>query len=80
MINHTEIQISIYPANNSFQKVDVNFTSLSEITILGIPCSLKISFMNISAMFIALKVDFTGIKCADLLSLSITTMIESLCF
>jgi hypothetical protein len=47
------------PANNSFQKADVNFTSLSEITILGIPCSLKISFINISAMFIALKVDFT---------------------
>jgi hypothetical protein len=60
--------------------MDVNFTSLSEITILGIPCSLKISFMNISKMFIALKEDFTEIKCADLLSLSITTMIESLCF
>jgi hypothetical protein len=68
------------PANNSFQKADVNFTSLSEITILGIPCILKIYFMNISAMFIALKVDFIRIKCADLLSLSITTMIESFCF
>jgi hypothetical protein len=40
----------------------------------------KKKFMNISAMLIALKVDFTGIKCANLLSLSITTIIESLCF
>jgi hypothetical protein len=54
--------------------------SLSEITILGIPCSLKLYFMNISAMLIDLKVDFTEIKCADLLSLLITTMIESFCF
>ena len=65
----------------SFQLfVDVNFTSLSEITILGIPCSLKISFINISTMLMALKVDFIGMKCANLLSLSITTMIESVCF
>ena len=68
------------PTNNSFQKEDVNFTSLSEITILGIPCSLKIYFINISVMFIVLKVEFTGIKCTDLLSLSITTIIESFCF
>jgi hypothetical protein len=68
------------PANNYFQEADVNFMSLSEITILGIPCSLKFSFMNILAMLIALKVDFTGKKCADLLSLSTTTINESLCF
>jgi hypothetical protein len=67
-------------ANNSFHKADANFMSLSDITILGIPCSLKIYFMNISTMLMALKVEFTGIKCADLLSLSITTIIESLCF
>jgi hypothetical protein len=67
-------------ANNYFQKIDVNFTSLYEITILGILCSLKFSFMNILAMLIALKVDFIGIKCANLLILSITTIIESLCF
>ena len=36
--------------------------------------------MNISVMLIALKVDFIGTKCVDLLSLSITTMIESFCF
>jgi hypothetical protein len=36
--------------------------------------------MNISTMFITLKVYFTGIMCVDLLSLSITTMIESFCF
>jgi hypothetical protein len=66
--------------NNYFQKIDVNFTSLYEITILGILCSLKFSFMNILAMLITLKVDFIGIKCANLLILSITTIIESLCF
>jgi hypothetical protein len=43
-----KFKLVFIPANNSFQKVDVNFTSLSEITILGIPCSLKISFINIS--------------------------------
>ena len=68
------------PTNNSFQKAYVNFTSLSEITILGIPCNLKIYFMNISAMLISFKVDFTWMKRAKLLSLSITTKIESLCF
>jgi hypothetical protein len=75
-----KFKLVFIPTNNSFQKVDVNFTYLSEISILGKPCSLKIYFINISTVFIALKVDFTGIKCANLLSLSITTIIESFCF
>jgi hypothetical protein len=40
-------------ANNYFQNVDVNLTSLSEITILGIPCNLNIPLINISSMLIA---------------------------
>jgi len=67
------------PANNSFQNIDVNLTSLSKITILWIPCNLNISFINISMMLIDLLEDFRGIKCVDLLILSITTIIESLC-
>ena len=68
------------PANKNFQKFDVNFTSLSDITIFGTPCNQNISFRNISAILATLCVDFTKMKCVDLLNLSTTTMIESCCF
>ena len=59
------------PAIQDFQKLEVNFVSLSDMISLGIPCSLNISFMNTLAMSIALQVNF--------LNLSTTTMIVSLC-
>ena len=62
--------------NKAFQKFPINFASLSEISILGTPCNLKIFFIKISTILIALYVDFNGIKWNALLSLSTTTMIE----
>ena len=68
------------PAINDFQKFDVNFTSLSEITIFGTPCNRNIYFKNTPVISAALCVDFTGMKCAYFLNLSTTTMMESCCF
>jgi hypothetical protein len=67
------------PTIKDFQKLEVNCVSLSNMISLGIPCSLNISFMNILAISIALQVDLTGIKWADLLNLSSTTMMASFC-
>jgi hypothetical protein len=50
------------PTIKDFQKLEVNFMSLSDTISLGIPCSLNISFMNMLATPIALQVDLTGIK------------------
>jgi hypothetical protein len=50
------------PAISDFQKLEVNFVSLSDIISLGIPCSQNTSFMNIWAISIALQVDLTGMK------------------
>jgi len=66
--------------NKVFQKLKVTFVSMFEMIFLGKPCILKISFMKISTMFMALWVDFTVIKCASLKSLYTTTIIESFCF
>ena len=68
------------PLNRYFQKFPVNLGSLSEIITFGIPCSRKICFKKISAMFAALYVVLTGIRWAYLLNLSTTTMIESFKF
>jgi hypothetical protein len=65
------------PAINDFQKLEVSFVSLLDMISFGIPCSLNISFMNMLAMYISLQVDLTGIKRADLLNLSTTTMMAS---
>lgn len=46
----------------------------------GIPWSLKIFVLKISSMFIALYVDFMGMKCVYFFNLSTTTIIESFCF
>ena len=67
------------PTIKDFQKLEVNFMSLSDTIFLGIPCSLNISFMNMLAISIALQVDLTGIKWVDLLNLSTTTMMASFC-
>ena len=63
----------------SIQKLEVNFVSLSDTIVLGIPCSLNISFMNMLAISISLQVDLTGIKWGDLFSLSTTTIMASFC-
>ena len=68
------------PLNRDFQKLPVNLGSLSDIITFGIPCSQKIYFKNISAIFAALYVVLRGIKWAALLNLSTTTMIESFRF
>jgi len=68
------------PLQKAFQKFKVNFVSLSGIIFFGIPCILKICFMKISGMSISLWVDFIGMKCANLVSLSTTIIIESFCF
>jgi hypothetical protein len=67
------------PTIKDFQKLEVNFVSLSDTISLGIPCSLNISFMNMLAISIALQVNLTGIKWVDFLNLSITTMMVSFC-
>jgi hypothetical protein len=67
------------PTIKDFQKLEVNFVSLSDTISLGIPCSLNISFMNMLAISIALQVDLTEIKWVDLLNLSTTTMMASFC-
>jgi hypothetical protein len=67
------------PTIKDFQKLEVKFVSLSDTISLGIPCSLNISFMNMLVISIALQVDLTGIKWADLLNLSTTTMMASFC-
>jgi hypothetical protein len=48
------------PSINDFQKLEVNFMSLSDTIFLGIPCSLNISFMNMLAISIALQVNLMG--------------------
>jgi len=63
--------------NMDFQKENVNFTFLYDIITLGIPCSLNIYLIKISTICNILKVDWTRIKCVDLLNLSTTTIIES---
>jgi hypothetical protein len=63
------------PLNIPFQKFDVNLGSLSDTIVLGTPCILAISHMYISAMLVALCIDFTGIKWEALVSLSTTTII-----
>jgi hypothetical protein len=50
------------PTIKDFQKLEVNFVSLSETISLGIPCSLNISFMNMLVTSIALQVELTRIK------------------
>jgi hypothetical protein len=49
-------------AIKDFQKLEVNFVSLSDTISSGIPCSLNNSFMNTLAMSTALQVELTGIK------------------
>ena len=68
-----------YPSNKSFQKLEVRFVSLSDITIFGIPYNLKIYFINISTMLMDLMVYLTSMKCVPLVNLSSTTIIESFC-
>ena len=68
------------PLNRDLQKLPVNLGSQSEIITFGIPCSQKICFKKISAMFASLYVIFTGIKWDALLNLSTTTIIESFKF
>ena len=68
------------PLNRDFQKLPINLGSLSKIMTFSIPCSRKIYFRKISAMFAALYVVLTGIKWVTLLNLSTTTMIESFKF
>lgn len=58
---------------------DVNFASRSKIMALDNPCSQNISFIKNFAMLLSLYVDLTGIKCASLVNLSTTTIMES-CF
>jgi hypothetical protein len=62
-----------------FQKFELNLVSLSDTTSLGMPCSLNISFMKMLEISIASQVELTGMKWADLLSLSTTTMMASFC-
>jgi len=50
------------PVDKLLQKLEVNLASLSEIIVLGKPCNLKISFIKKLTTYIALKVDFIGIK------------------
>jgi hypothetical protein len=50
------------PVVSDFQKLEVNFVSLSDIISLGIPCSQNTSFMNIWAISIVLQVDLMGMK------------------
>jgi hypothetical protein len=67
------------PSISDFQKLEVNFVSLSDMISFVIPCSLNISFMNTWAISISLQVDLIGMKWADLLNLSITTIMASFC-
>jgi hypothetical protein len=50
------------PTISDFQKLEVNFVSLSDIISFGIPGSLNISFRNMLAISISLQVDLMGIK------------------
>jgi hypothetical protein len=65
------------PTIKDFQKLEVNFVSLSGTVSLSIPCSLNISFMNMLEISISLQVNLTRIKWEDLLNLSDTTMMAS---
>lgn len=67
------------PANNSFQSMEVNLTSLSEIIFLGTPCNLKILFMKIWATSLAELVDLIATKWATLCNFSIVFTIASCC-
>jgi hypothetical protein len=67
------------PLNSPFQKFEVNFGSLSDTIVLGIPCKRATSFKKISTTSAAWWVVFNGVKWAALVSLSTTTMIESCC-
>lgn len=53
--------IEIFPiiSNSPFLIFEVNLTSWSEITVLGIPWSLHIFFIKLYAMLIDLNVDLT---------------------
>ena len=79
MVGSAEVQLRTKYANNPYQKLELNLTSLSETIVLGNPCNLKISFMKMFAMSSVLCIDFTGIKCASFINFSTTTMIESCC-
>jgi hypothetical protein len=48
------------PTIKDFQKLEVNFVSLSYTISLGIPCSINISFMNMLVMSISLQVHLMG--------------------
>jgi hypothetical protein len=45
-----------------FQKFEVKLVSLSDTISSSMPCSLNMSFMKMSSIFIALQVDLTGMK------------------
>src|SRR5215510_1372106 len=64
--------------NNPFQKLEVNFVSLSDIIAFGIPLRQIMLSMNNLATCCVLYWDFVGIKCAILLNLS--TMIIKLSY
>jgi hypothetical protein len=64
-------------AIKDFQKLEVNFISLSNMLSLGMWCGLNIYFMKILAISISLQVDLTGMKRASLLNFSTTTMMVS---
>jgi len=67
------------PTNNSFQKLEVNFVSMSDITFFGTPCNMTPSRMNNYATLLAENVDFIGMKCATFVNLTTITMMESCC-
>jgi hypothetical protein len=67
------------PTIKDFQKLEVNFVSLSDIVSLGMPCSLNISFMKMLAISIALQIDLIKMMRANLLNLSTTIMMASFC-
>jgi hypothetical protein len=76
MISSTKVNIEPNPSNNPFQKLEVNFGSLFDMIIIGIPWNLKISRMKISTMFATLYADFMGIKWVGLLNFPTTTIIS----
>jgi len=68
------------PANNSFQNLEVNFTSISNTIFFGTPCKVTTSMMNTYSTSLLENVDFIGMKCVILVNFSTMTMMESCYF
>ena len=67
------------PTKNSFQNLEVNFASLSDINFFRTPCNMTMSLINTYATSLVEYVVLNGMKFSTFVNLSTTTIKKSCC-